>query len=165
MDTPSVPSPPSAPTILLGWQATTVPVHQRTKRWYVTAGSLLLAGIAYGIITGAWSFSVVLVLCGALYFLLRNHVPDAKIIAFTPDGVLFDQQSLAYADIDGFWIIETPAYNQLHIRPKNRRKPDVVMQCGDTPTASVRSVLGQYCQEMKDKKETLVDILIRICKL
>jgi hypothetical protein len=163
MEQSSIPS--AAPEILLGWKATTIPVHERSKRWYLIGGSLLLAGVVYGILSGAWSFSVVLVLCGAMYFLLRNHVPEPKTIAIAREGVLFDGTFTRYEDLAGFWIIETPGYHELHISPKIRRRGEIVIQTSDIPSNQIRATVGQFLEEVKEKKESLVDILIRICKL
>jgi hypothetical protein len=159
-----LPSDPRA-EVLLGWNATSIPTHNRGRRWYMIGGGILLAGIAYGILSGAWSFSVVLLLCGSMYFLLRNHVPDAKVIAIMREGVLFDETFTRYEDLAAFWVIETPGYNELHIAPKVRRRGEMVIQTGTMAPNQIRATLGQFLEEMKEKRESLIDIIIRICKL
>lgn len=160
------PDPPSAtPQPLIGWQATSIPVHERSKRWYIIGGTMLLLGIAYGIFSGAWSFSIVLLLCGAMYFLLRNHVPQTKTIVIAREGVLLDNDFTRYEDLTRFWIIDTPQYHELHIARRNKRNGEMIIQTGEIEPAAIRATLGQFLEEAKEKKESLIDIFIRICKL
>lgn len=151
--------------LLLGWNATSIPLHQRGRRWYAVGSGLLLAGIIYGILSGAWSLSIVLVLCGSMYFLLRNHVPQEKTIAFLEDGVRFENDFWKWDDVESFWIIQTPGYNELHVSPKSRRRSDIVIQMPGIDPLLVRELLSKFTQENAEKKETLVDMIIRICKL
>jgi hypothetical protein len=156
---------PAAPEVLLGWQATSIPVHERSNRWYAISGTILLLGIGYGILSGAWSFSIVLLLCGAMYFLLRNHVPQTKSILIAREGVILDGDFTRYEDLAQFWIIETPHYHELHIASRSRRRGEIVIQTGETAPAVIRATLGQFLEEAKEKRESLIDILIRLCKL
>jgi hypothetical protein len=165
MDSSPPPQSSNPPEILLSWNATSVPVHERSRRWYTIGGGVLLIGVLYGIFSGAWSFSVVLLLCGGMYALLHNHVPLRKAIGIARDGIFIDDVFTRYEDLAGFWMIETPDYNQLHLLYKSRRRGGIVVQTGTVPPSQIRATLGQFLEELTEKRESLVDIFIRLCKL
>lgn len=150
---------------LLTWQATTHVVHERGMKWYIAAGIVLLAGIAYGLYSGAWSLIVVLVLCGLMYGMLHNHVPALKTIVISEEGVKLDDKFERWDQFKGFWIIETPINSELHIAPKNRKQDEIIMQLNGVQPELVKQVLGPLTEEIREKKETLIDKFIRICKL
>ena len=164
MDTNSSPVPAERQT-LLEWKAPRVSAHKRTRTWYIVATAILVAGIAYGIVSGGWTFSVVLVLCGVMYALLHNHVPEDKSISITSEGIHFENDFVRYEDCTGYWIIGTESHHLLHIGHKNRKKPDIVIQLGTVTEEQVKNALGQYLEEQKDKRESLVDLCIRTFKL
>jgi hypothetical protein len=164
MDQNTSPTPVERQT-LLEWKAPRVSPRQRSRKWYLIASTILAAGIVYGIFSGGWTFSVVLLLCGLMYVLLHNHVPENKSISITNEGVHFEHDFVRYEDCTGYWIIGTEQYHLLHIGHKNRRKADIVIQLGTVTEEQVKNALGQYLEEQKDKREGFVDLLIRTFKL
>ncbi|TSC58244.1 MAG: hypothetical protein Greene041619_675 [Candidatus Peregrinibacteria bacterium Greene0416_19] len=142
------------------------PVHERAGHWYLFAGAALIAALLYGAITGAWTFAIVALLIAALYWLLRRSPPVTKVISIAAAGYTFDGGFTAWNDCEGFWIVRTPAYAELHIRRKtpgwNR---EVSIQTGDIDMARIRAQLSQFLEEQTDRKEYLIDRIIRLCKL
>lgn len=159
--------PPSgeSPDILLSWNAQTHPDHKRSDRWYLIGGILVLLGAAYGILTHSWSLSIVILLCGAIYYLLKGHTPEAKTITLTRQGVLFEGAFTRWEDLKSFWLIATPHYTELHMTPRSRTQRMIRIQTGDIPTPDIRLVLSHFLQEESDKQENFIDTFIRICKL
>lgn len=160
---PQNPSPSSQE--ILSWKSTSIPVHERGMRWYAIAITVLLAGVAYGLFTGAWSLSVVLLLCGVMYYLIHNHTPSTKEISIGANGVTFEGTTWEWNDLKGFWIIHTPINEVLHIMPHSHRKRDLIIQLSGVQAFEVKQALSPNLQEMKEKKESMVDIIIRLCKL
>ncbi len=154
---------PSEP--ILSWNAPSVPLHERSVRWYLIAITLLIAGVIYGIWSGAWSFSVVLILCAVVYVLVRNHVPPAHTITISREGILFDTQFTRFEDIAGFWFIETAHYNEIRFVLKDRKAREIAIHTDGIPLDTIRSSLNGFCSELSDKHEHLIDIFIRLCKL
>ena len=155
-------SDPSA--TLLEWSAPVRTAPVRSNQWYFAGGVLVLVGTVYGIFTGSWTFSVVCMLCGGIYVLLRDHLPPVKTITITRYGINFDGTFNGYGDMKSFWIIQTPLATELHIARKVRG-PDIVIQTGQTDPTELRRTLSQYVREESDKQETFLDAIIRICKL
>lgn len=167
-----LPAPPPQTTPLpppdfrpLSWEALTVPDHQRTKGWYLKGGIATLILAAWGIVTGAWSFSLVLLFIGGIYFLLRSHSPIPKRIVIEAAGVTFDGTFTPWSSLQSFWIIVTPSYRELHLRPVSIRVPSIVIQTGFTDLNILRKTLSAFLPEDSNREEGFIDMIIRICKL
>lgn len=149
---------------LFQWTAPVQPVIERGQRWYVIGGVTVLAIAAYGIITNSWPTAVVSILCGAMYFLLRDHKPRNTGCALYETGVMYDGTFHRWDSFAGFWILETPGYTELHLSyPKAKR--DVVIQMTGIAPDDMRLACGAFLKELTDKKESLIDIFTRIAKL
>src|SRR5689334_12039685 len=73
--------------VLLNWKAPIQPAFERSSTWYVVAGLIIVAVATYGILSGAWTLTLVSILTAAVYFLVRNHrLPDANV-ALTDIGI------------------------------------------------------------------------------
>lgn len=139
--------------------------HERSQRWYFMGAIVVLSSAAFGIVSGNWSFSIVVVLIGAIYFLLRNAPPLLGTITLNEHGVQFGNEFTSWADCVSFWLIKTPNYTELHIARKGSVFREIVLQTGTVDTDLLRATLATCLQEHSTKKERLVDMLIRICKL
>lgn len=154
----------ATPQVLLRWNAPLRAIPQRSQRWYLASGVIVVGAAAYGIIAADWSFAIVALLCGAIYVLLHGHVPELREIAITGQGVFFDSRFYSYNDLKGFWLMQTPDALELHLTRK-RRGSDLVILTGNTDPLFIRSTLGKYLPEESDRQERLLDTIIRICKL
>ncbi len=164
MDT-NTPADTPAPVTLLEWSAPVRPHANRSPRWYAIGGAVVLTGAAYSIITGAWSLAIVILLCGGLYFLIRDHVPELKRIQMREDGLTFDTEDLSWSECKDFWIISSPRGNELHITRTARLKPQIILQTGDIALPVLRTVLSRFLKEQADRQESLIDTISRLCKL
>lgn len=155
----------TTPTPLLEWSAPIQPIVIRTQRWYVIAGGVVLAVAAYGILSGSWPLAVVSILCGAIYFLLRNHTPRMAQCAFYEAGILYDGTFRRWEEFGGFWILQTPVNAELRLAFR-RSRGEVKIQMPDTmDPQALRLALGSFLTELTDRKESLIDIFTRIAKL
>lgn len=165
MDT-NIPTNTQAPFEPLEWSALAHPEHERSPRWYLYAGLFVLACAVYGIFSGAWSFAVVVVLAGGMYFLLRNAPPVIKTISIQEKGFTLNGKFTDWKDCVDFWIVTTPDYSELHIK-KNKGTLDreVILQTADIPLSTIRSSLSQKIPERSDQGEKTLDMFIRLLKL
>ncbi len=163
MDT-QTPLPPQNET-LLQWSAPMRSNHERSHRWYVIGGTVVVACAAYGILTGAWTFAVVAVLCAAMYVLLHGHEPEAHTMSIGEAGVTFDGVFTRWEDFAGYWFNITREYTEFRLTRKGRRKTDMLIHLGTLDPNAVREIIGGRLGELADKKESLIDAITRICKL
>ena len=153
------------PITVLSWNAPSQPAFKRSAQWYAIGGVIVLVLAGYGIMTGSWPFAIVMVLLGAMYYILRDHVPPQKSIALTNKGVQLGETFTRWEDIEGFWLLETPDYTELHVVHRDKKKFDLIIQTGTQNVQAIRTALGQLSTELTDRQERFVDMLIRICKL
>lgn len=150
---------------ILSWRAPHDPTISRGRTWHVVGGTTVLSAAGYGILSGSWSLAVVALLCGALYFLLRDHAPQEHSIDITPGGLLLDDSFVQWQDIAGFWFLHTPAYTQLHLESARRDRKTLTFLTQNIPVADIRLALGAFIPELTGKRENLIDKIIRLCKL
>ena len=150
---------------ILAWSAPTLPTHERSPGWYLWGGIIALLLIAWGIISGSWTFSIVIALCAGLYFLIRSHTPEAKPFIIAYQGISFDRTFMSWDNLKSFWLLETPTYTELTITPKGHRMCIIHIQTGLVDPQLIRMALSQFIPEDTDHEEGLLDIIIRICKL
>ncbi len=149
---------------VLAWEALSHPSVERTKRWYITAGSIAAIVSIYGLFTGSWSTAVVCLVAAALYYLIHDHKPLSIRIELYESGVRFDGDFFRWDELVGFWFLRTPTYIELRLVAKKPHKR-MVIQLGDLDPERLGMILGQRLPELKGKREGLLDTFIRICKL
>ncbi len=146
------------------WDAPTHPSYERTKRWYITAGIVVFIAATWGIFTGSWPFAIVCVLAGGMYALIHDHKHADTHIELHDSGVLLGGTFTRWDELSGFWILQTPQYSELRFverRPRMR----MIIQTGTQDLAQLRMILGQRLPELTQMKESILDILLRLCKL
>lgn len=149
---------------VLSWDAPTHPSYERSKRWYIVAGILVFIAASYGIATASWSFAIVCVLAGGMYVLIHDHKHANTHIELHDSGVLLSGSFTRWDELTGFWILHTPTYSELRFiqrRPRMR----MIIQTGTQDLAQLRMILGQRLPELTQMKESILDILFRLCKL
>jgi hypothetical protein len=151
--------------VLMAWSAPSHHNHDRSKRWYVISGVLVLVIAAYGILSGNWSVTLVSLLLGGTYFLTRRETTALKTIRIETDGVQFEETFTPWSQCKDFWIITTPIYTELHIVRKGTLKSDIRIQTSDIDPIVIRSTLSQFLTMRPDQREHLFDVIIRLCKL
>lgn len=166
------PTPPSAelsaaqaPRVLLAWSAASRSDHARSPRWYVVAGIVVLLAALYGIASGAWTVTLVALLLGAAYFLVRNQPMPQKTIEIGSDGVTLNGVFTPWNRCRDFWLIETPLGTELHIARAGALGSEIRLQTGSIDPLEIRSSLSQYLPFRPDQREHLLDALTRLCKL
>lgn len=152
-------------TVVDQWTGTRELNHERSKQWYVIAGSVVLIGAAYGIAFQSLLFSVVCVLMAGVYFLTRRTPPTMHTCTVMREGLLYDKQFLRWDDVEGFWGVRTLTSFDLHIPTKNGGLRELRIQLPTDQSEHVRFVLAQFTTELHDQREHLLDTIIRICKL
>lgn len=150
--------------IILEWAAPERPPHNRDKRWYLIAGVVTLLLLVYALWTQAWTFAVVIVLLAAVYGLIHNKPPITHTVAIVPQGLKWDREQIPWSDLRAFWMLQGPGYVELHIARK-KAGGHLVIQTGDCVPADIASALAQFIPPIVDRRENILDYIIRICKL
>ncbi|MBI3332183.1 hypothetical protein HYZ99_04495 [Candidatus Peregrinibacteria bacterium] len=151
---------------LLTWDAPSRPNHERGPKWYLYGGIFVLLCAVWGILTGAWSFTIVMILIGGMYFMTRNAPEPVHHIEMSKHGVTFRGEFSAWKDCKDFWLLQGPGYIELHIMRTKMVNPEIVIQLAPgMDVRIVRALLGHFLPERSDQTETLLDIFTRLTKL
>ena len=163
-------SPPSQ--VLLEWQTLDSHPHERSSRWYLIGGILIIAFAAYGIFDGSWTTALLAILIGGIYFLMRNAKPRVINIRITGLGVQAGSVFTPWNMCRDFWILVPPpsgrsANNtpELHISPQKMLQREIVAFINDIDPALVRETLLQFLPERAGMEERFLDSLARLLKL
>jgi len=149
--------------ILISWTAPERPPHARGKRWYLLAGLIAVLFLAYALYTQAWTFAVVIVLLAVIYGLIHGKPPIKHTVQISNQGLQWDKHLYAWSDFNNFWMLQGQGYVELHI---DRKGPgQLIVQTGDCIPADIASALSQFIPPIFDRRESILDYIIRICKL
>ncbi|NOS67014.1 MAG: hypothetical protein HOO67_01455 [Candidatus Peribacteraceae bacterium] len=153
------------PGAILAWTAYSHHNHERSAHWYLFGGVFVLAIAVYGIVTGAWTLTLVSLLLGGVYFLTRREMTPLKEIRIFADGIDFNGSFTAWDQCKDFWIVTTPLFTELHVTRKGAIKSNILIQTADIDPTLIRSTLSQFLPMRPDQREHMFDAIIRLCKL
>ena len=168
MDTLTQNTPPAGPDkndSRLEWVAPSHHNHERSARWYAIFGIVILGISAYAVLSADWILAFVTVLLGGVYYLVRREPTPLKYIRIESDGFQFQNTFTPWNQCKEFWLVQTPLFNELHIRKHKGSPQEVSVHTGDIPVTEIRAVLSEYLTMREDQQETLLESIIRICKL
>lgn len=150
---------------LLAWEAPALNDHDRSERWYLVMGLFATLMIVYGLYSGSMLMSISIALCAGLYFLTRNQKHKVHSIAIYEMGVQFDDVLHPWNELKNFWMLSGPGFCELHFSSTKRLQPDLRIQTGTQDPFHVRDVIHQFLEQDPNRREKLLDTIIRICKL
>ncbi|MDD5751527.1 MAG: hypothetical protein PHS73_03330 [Candidatus Peribacteraceae bacterium] len=150
---------------LLQWSAPEKPLHQRGKRWYIAAGCVIAALLAYAALTQAWTFLAVIIIGAIVYGLVHGKPHPTHTILITEKGLEWDKRLIPWEDCTGFWMLQGKDYVELHIALKKGRNRHLTVQTGTLDPLQMHALLAQYMPFLADRRENILDAIFRICKL
>ncbi len=148
---------------ILEWKA---PQHfhpERTRSWYVAAAVFALGCISYGVYTEAWTFIIVLALSGIALWRLQKVEPVIRTMRIWKRGFAIDNTFTEWQKCNGYWIMQGSGYFELHIETKQKR--DIKILTGNVSPFLIHEQLSSLADELHGRKESILDTIIRICKL
>ena len=157
---PDIPSP-----ILLEWQSLDTYPHERSARWYITGAIFVLLFAAYGLFDGSWSTTLVALLIGGIYFLLRRQQPRMMTVRVNGLGVTIDGTFTPWNLLRNFWIIVDKEHIELHIAPTRLVQPEMVIFLNETDPALVRDTFLSFLPERAGMEERVLDKFAKLLKL
>lgn len=148
---------------ILSWSA---PQHLHVERgriWYICAALAVIAMVIYSVITAAWTFTVLIALVTVAYWKVHKQAPDEKRLRIWEKGFAIEDEFYEWKKCKGYWILSGKNVSELHI--EKQRGGDVKIQTGDVSPYLIQDTLGALLPELDDRKEHILDTIIRICKL
>ena len=151
---------------LIQWEAPEFIKYERSTRWYIIAGIVILSLITYGIATGSASMAIVFILLGGVFFLTHNHEPKMMNVEVTELGIKYGQYFYAYNNIASFWILYHPPYVQtLNIQTAGKGAKRIKIELNNQNPVELRKLLSKEVPEEEGGSESVTDGIIRLLKL
>lgn len=148
---------------ILEWSA---PQHHHPKRgtaWYICAVAFVALCVGYSIWTAAWTFSFLIVVVTAVYWKLHGRVPVMHDMKIFERGFAIDDRYTEWEKCNGYWILQGHDYFELNIEKKNGTHIKILT--GDVNPYVVHETLQPLSPQLTDRRERVLDTIIRICKL
>ncbi len=148
---------------ILAW---TAPQHvhvERGKIWYIVASVAVVSMAVYSILTSAWTFTVLIALLASVYWKMHKDTPDQKHIRIWKRGFAIEDDFYDWQACAGYWIAAHQNFTELHIEKSNGG--GVKIQTGEINPYLIHETMTGILQELPDRREHILDTIIRICKL
>lgn len=155
-------SPPQENNILT-WSAPEHLHHMRTRNWYIAASAFLVLCIVYSVVTQAWSFTVLIFILAIVYWKMHNQERDFSTIMMWRNGFSLNGVFSEWGECEGYWILKCHDYYELHIEKRNG--DCVKIQTRDVDPYQLHDLLPHFLPQLADRREKVLDTIIRICKL
>lgn len=121
--------------------------------WYTIAGILTLSLAIWGIISGIYALTFVVVIMAGVYILLENNAPETARAIVNQNGVGVGEVFYDFGQVAGFSIVfdhEVPRYVRVSLKKNNLRTIDIpVSGLSDAgyEIGELRTFLPQYLAE------------------
>lgn len=151
---------------ILEWQMPEYMHHEKDKRWYMIAGTIVLAILVYGLFTAQYTMVLAFALLAGVYYILHNEPPKNIKIIITALGLIIDNDFYQFSDIESFWIVYNPPnVKVLYLRPAKRLSTDIRIELMDQNPMLIRQLLQSQIKEVAGEGETFIDRMTRLLKL
>lgn len=154
------------PEVYYQWTILSKAEHERGHWWYIIAGILGVALVAYSIYTANFLFAVMIVLI-AFIIILNDALPARKInFALTDRGVIVGGKTYPYRSFTSFYIVyEPPRISKVVLELPGVRQ-DLSIDLNGNDPLEIREFLLQVLPENLDREtEPLGDLLERFFRL
>ncbi len=139
----------------------------RPTWWWVSAGVVAAAIVAYALFTGNFLFAIIIVLAGALFVAETKRTPRRLTCQLTSTGVVVGKKFWRWSELTNFWIAyRPPEVMNLYLVPKGSLDPRVSIPLGETNPVAVRNHLRKFLSEdLEREDEPTSEALARLLKL
>ena len=140
--------------VLYQWSVQEYQHYHRATAWYIIMilGGLLF--ILYGLFSGNFLFSLIIILFAIIIFLQSHQEPPQIPFQITGLGIIVSDRFYSYNELDGFYIIyQPPAVKTLYIETQGFYRPILHIPLLDQNPVEIRHALQQFLEEDLEKEE------------
>jgi len=148
--------------VLAHWQGPEYKAYPKNKRWYLIATSILIAIIAYALITNSPIMAITFILIGIVGYIHLQKKPRVLDFTISRDGVSAGNEIYEFDQIKSFWIFYEPPHTRiLSLHTKGSLIPFVHIPIHQEDPSKIRKALLRSILEKK-QSFTIVDTLERL---
>ncbi len=164
----------------LTWEIPEYKKVQRSKKWYVIAGVLVLIILFFNFFTiSSWRlvflgpnsnylFSLIIIIALAIMLINESQEPSILKFSLTPEGVVIGKTFYDYDEFKHFYVIYKPkqSVKQLYLEFNNNLQPRLSIPLRRMDALTVRNYLVKYLDEdLETDHPPLSEQLTRILRL
>jgi hypothetical protein len=153
-------------TVLLEWETPEFVRIPRGKNWYIVAGLVLLALVAYALFTDSISMAVVFIMLAVVFILTEKKQPRNVRVIITDLGVFYNGRFYPYHHINAFWLVYHPPYVRvMYLRLRvGKSFKYLKIELNHQKPQKVRELLLKELPEIEGAQEPVTDLLARILR-
>ncbi len=153
--------------ILHEWIIAEYEKHERGTLWYAIILIIGLLLVVYGLWTGDFLFSLIVILFAIILFLQSHQEPLLVPFRITELGVVVGVKFYPYSELGGFYIVYNPPHvKTLYLENKKILHPNLRVPLLDQNPVEVKHTLSEFLLEDVEKEdEPLADRAARNWKL
>ena len=153
--------------ILHEWTIQMYDSHDRSNLWYILMIGLGLILVIYGVFTGNFLFSLIIILFSIIIFLQSHQEAPQIPFCITELGIVVGGKFYEYSEFDNFYIIYKPPYvKTLFLETKSLLQPVLKIPLLDNNPIEVKHSLREFLTEdMEKEEEPLADRAARNWKI
>jgi len=154
-------------SVLHEWSIQEYEKHDRGGLWYLVIGGAGLAMVVYGMLTGNFLFSLVIILFSIILFMQSHQEPLQVPFQITELGIVIGSKFYAFSELNAFYIFyNPPEVKTLYFETKSVLHPNLRIPLLDQNPVELKHTLREYLAEDTEKEEEpLADRAARNWKL
>lgn len=157
---------PIAERILFEWMAPSFAKSERTYKWYLAVGVIVLGIIGYSAWQKDWFvIGVAIVVTGILFWYLHAVMPHDVRYRLTPIGLYVDERFTPFADMHSFWIVYNEKVKNLYIVFRKKYLPALTINIEKIDPVILKGYLLKKMPEQEGRDENVIDRFIRMAGL
>ena len=125
---------------------------------------MIVSGI-WSILTAAWTLTVVIILGSAMYYQAIRSRQETHNISIRKDGLQVGERFSPWENCTGFWIYRHGQHVVMHVEKNRGWEQEVAIVIDGLDFQSVAEAMSNFLPYRAERREKLLDYIIRICKL
>lgn len=152
--------------VVMSWEAPNFNKGDRTFKWYLVAGLIILALIGYSAWQRDWFVIVItIIVSGVLFWYIKTIHPTNITYKITPIGIYVDQVFYPFDEIHSFWIVYNEKVKNIYIAFRKKYLPTLVISIEGVDPVLLKGYMLKKIPEQEGREESLVDKITRVIGL
>lgn len=154
---------------VFSWQAFDYHPHERGTLWYVVFCAVFFGGALWAILSDpkwGWLTAFVFFVAGGVYFWKHREGEQVHEIQVFENGISIDGQNFPRNIFHGYWFVIDAGVSVINLELTGDKEEKISLQMGEKSADFFReNFIKIELEELREKKESLLDLWIRALKL
>lgn len=139
---------------LLSWEFPEFPTHDRSKRWWIISGIIVVGFLVYAVLVANFLFALIIIMISAIVLYQHFHEPDMVMFGIYDNGLRIDDKHYRWSELKSFWLVyEPPVTEALYITFSSSLRPLMMIPLiEDINPLELRDILGEFVLEDLEKE-------------